>query len=490
MQKLTDFSHLFALPPAAENITIAGLAADSRQVQKDFLFAALPGTIADGRDYIPQAVEKGATCILSLPDTPVPQNCLLLPSENPRKSLAHLASAFYLRRPETLVAVTGTNGKSSTVEFLRQLWASFGLRAASLGTLGSRGSKVALGAGLTTLDPVGLHQTFQAMDEDRITLLALEASSHGLVQNRLDGVEFDIALFTNLTQDHLDYHPDFDDYRRAKALLFSERLKEGGAAIINADSPEGAFMAQAAQGKAARIASYGWKGSYLRLQELAPRPDGQRMQLWLDGDEFEVFLPLIGEFQAHNAMAAAAVLGIQSVPIPKIQHGLERLQGVDGRLEWVGRKPNGANIYVDFAHTPHGIETLLRAIRPHTPGRLHILFGAGGDRDPGKRPEMGQLASRYADQVVVTDDNPRNEAAADIRRQILAESPGANEVAGRGEAIEKAIDDLASDDVLVIAGKGHETGQIIGDKILPFNDRLVAQKILDKLLSQQSTQFV
>lgn len=467
--------------PAGER-EILGLTADSRKVEPGYLFAAFKGMAADGRDYIPQALENGAVAVLSdrrLPNASRGAGVVEVVDNEPRLAFAQAAARFFPEQPDVMVAVTGTNGKSSTVDFLRQIWAASGIKAASMGTLGAIGPDGAIDLGHTTPDPVGVHETLAALAQSGVTHCAMEASSHGLAQYRLDGVRLKAAAFTNLTQDHLDYHKDMDDYRAAKMRLFTELLPIGTTAVVNADSPEKDAFEHAALAAGLRPVSVGWRGRDLKIRELMPKATGQRMFLRDAEGDFEVDLPLIGEFQALNALCAAALARCQGMHLGEVVAGLHKLKPVKGRLEFVGETEAGAGIFVDYAHTPDGLDTLLRAARPHTAGRLVLVFGCGGDRDAGKRPKMGAIASDKADDVIVTDDNPRTEDAAKIRRAVLAGCPDAEEIADRGEAIAAAVAGLKEGDTLLIAGKGHETGQIIGKDIIPFSDQDTAKAALE-----------
>ena len=452
---------------------ITGLTADSRAVEPGFLFAALPGSQADGRDYIDQALAKGARAILAPTGTELPPSATgveLITDDRPRRRFARMAAAFYGAQPATIAAVTGTNGKTSTANFARQIWERLGKSAASLGTLGITAPGMEQYGALTTPDPVALHASLAELAEAGITHLAMEASSHGLDQHRLDGVAVTAAGFTNLSRDHLDYHGTMDAYLAAKARLFDEILVPGGTAVLNADAPECNALAARAEAAGRRVIRYGAKGTDLRLDAMTPQPRGLDLRLTVRGRSFDVALPLAGAFQAANALCALGlVLAEETQPDAAIA-ALETLVGVRGRLELVARHGNGAAIYVDYAHTPDALETVLAALRPHTRGRLVAVFGCGGDRDPGKRPVMGATVARLADLPIVTDDNPRTEDPAAIRAAVMAACPGAEEIGDRAEAIRRAVAGLTPDDVLVIAGKGHETGQIVGEDVHPFDD--------------------
>ncbi len=455
---------------------VTGLTADSRRVRPGFVFAALQGGAADGRTFIPQAIEAGAVAVLGtdLPELPV----TAIETPRPRLDLARAAGRFFPRQPELVVAVTGTNGKSSTVDFLRQIWQEAGLAAASMGTLGAIAPSGHIDLGHTTPDPVAIQGTLQALAREGVSRVAMEASSHGLVQNRLDAVRLGAVAFTNLTQDHLDYHATMDAYRDAKLRLFTELAPRGVPAIVNADSDQCDAFEAAARSAGLEIVSVGWRGKDLKIKELMPRATGQRLFLSWRDREIHIDLPLIGEFQALNALTAAGLALGTGTGLDEVARGLSRLKPVKGRLEYVGETAAGAGVFVDYAHTPAGLDVLIRAARPHTGGRLVVVFGCGGDRDRGKRPKMGAIAARHADLVIVTDDNPRTEDAASIRAQVLSGVPGGVEIGDRGVAIRQAIAGLEKNDTLLIAGKGHETGQLIGDVMIPFSDQEVAAAAL------------
>jgi UDP-N-acetylmuramoyl-L-alanyl-D-glutamate--2,6-diaminopimelate ligase len=470
---------------------ISGLTADSRQVKPGFLFAALRGAARDGRAFAAEAVQRGAAAILT--DDPAalvldPESrgrVAIVADANPQRRLALLAARFYGRQPRVVAAVTGTNGKTSVAHFTREIWAASGHPAASLGTLGLVSPSGRRSGALTTPDPVGLHRDLAELAAAGIDHLALEASSHGLAQFRLDGVAVAAAAFTNLTRDHLDYHGDMAAYRAAKTRLFTELLAPCGAAILNADSPEFAALAAACRAGGHPVVAYGGApGCELRIVEQTPRPCGQWITAELSGAAHEFELPLVGAFQAMNVLAALGLVTATGLPLQAALPALPRLTGVPGRLQLAGETATGAAIFVDYAHTPDALATVLAALRPHTRGRLAVVFGAGGDRDRGKRPLMGRAASELADRVYVTDDNPRSEEPAEIRRAILAAAPTAVEIGDRRAAITTAIAELRRGDVLVIAGKGHESGQIVGAEILPFDDVEVAREALGSTCRQ------
>lgn len=459
--------------PLAENgdTQISGMTADSRNVRPGWLFAALRGVERNGADFVRQALSNGASAILSDGSAGEPGVPHIIADE-PRRALALAARRFFGAQPGCVVAVTGTNGKSSTVDFCRQIWTHAGFRAASVGTLGVIGPQGQLDTSQTTPDPVTVSQTLAGLARDGVSHCAMEASSHGLEQYRMDGVCLSAVGFLNLTQDHLDYHGTMQAYMDAKLRLFRDLAPRGIPAIVNADSPQREAFEAAARQAGLVITSFGWRGEDLWIDELMPRSTGQTLFLyWKDVEQKPVELPLIGEFQALNALAAAAICLSLGMDFAQVADALSALKPVRGRLELVGKTPSGAPVFVDYAHTPDGLDVLLRAVRPHTAGRLKLVFGCGGDRDKGKRALMGEVAVRQADDVIVTDDNPRSEDPARIRAAILGTATGAREIGDRAEAIQTAIGELKKGDVLVIAGKGHETGQVIGSDILPFSDQ-------------------
>ncbi|WP_300376137.1 UDP-N-acetylmuramoyl-L-alanyl-D-glutamate--2,6-diaminopimelate ligase [Henriciella sp.] len=471
---------LFPGHDIATAIEVKGLSADSRKVKPGFVFAALQGVSADGRDYIPQALENGAVAVIGK-GLPSMEAAAAIEVDEPRLALAVASAAFYARQPETVVAVTGTNGKSSTVDFLRQIWEAAGLTSASMGTLGAIGPSGHIDLGHTTPDPVAIHETLATLAGQGVSHCAMEASSHGLVQYRLDAVKLAACAFTNLTQDHLDYHADMDEYRAAKLRLFADLMPQGAPAVVNADSPERGAFEQAAKAAGLVPVSVGWRGEDLKIEELMPRATGQKLFLKWRGEACEVELPLIGEFQALNALTAAGLALSLGAPLADVCKGMAALQPVKGRLEFVGKTAEGAGVFVDYAHTPDGLDVLIRAARPHTAGNLVVIFGCGGDRDRKKRPLMGEVAARQADTVIVTDDNPRSEDPASIRKAILKAVPNGIEIADRAEAIRKAVAGLKAGDTLLIAGKGHETGQIIGSTVTPFSDQETAAAALSEV---------
>ncbi len=480
-------SHIVALPDQAAGLAITGLAVDSRLVRPGHLFAALPGAAQDGRRHIADAVSRGAVAVLAPDGTVWPPGVAPLPlitTAEPRRALARLAAAFAGRQPERMVAVTGTNGKTSTVEFLRQLWILAGARAASLGTLGVVADMALPDTGpvLTTPDSIALATLLAALADGGVQMAAIEASSHGMDQCRLDGVRLAAAGFSNLTRDHLDYHGTLEAYREAKLRLFAELLPEGGLAAANADMDAGTLDRLQALAEARRLTlrTVGSNGDAIRLRRAQSMADGQVLEVEAQGRRHEIRLSLPGRFQADNVLLAAVLAEADEAALPSVLARLERLVGVRGRMELAARLPNGSAAYVDYAHTPDALERLLASLRPHAGeggGRLVIVFGAGGDRDRGKRPLMGAAAARLADLVIVTDDNPRSENPAVIRAEILAACPGAVEVGDRTRAIEAGLSALRPGDVLVVAGKGHEQGQTIAGIVHPFDDAAVVRTL-------------
>jgi UDP-N-acetylmuramoyl-L-alanyl-D-glutamate--2,6-diaminopimelate ligase len=458
------------VPTGAEELRVAGLTADSREVAPGYLFAALPGVKADGVQFLSDAKSKGAVAAIAPLHAPDVPGLPLLRTENPRRLLALAAARFYGAQPETIVAVTGTNGKTSVSVFVRQIWAEMGFRAASLGTIGIVGPDGTTSLAHTTPDPVQLHKALADLAENHVQHLAVEASSHGLVQNRLDGLRIAAGAFTNFTQDHLDYHKSFEDYFDAKMLLFERLLAAGSPAVINADIPEAAKIKKRCEKVGLVPFMVGQQGVDIRLVFSAQTESGQMLKLQMSDGEHDVPLPLVGDFQASNAMVAAGLVVSTGGEPALVRHALASLKGATGRLELVGKKDNGARVYVDYAHTPDAIETALKALRPSTAGKLQIIFGCGGDRDKAKRPLMGQASARNADVVYLTDDNPRTEDAATIRREAKTGAPKAIEIGDRAEAIATAVAKLVPGDVLLVAGKGHEPGQTIGTVVKPFSD--------------------
>ncbi|HLY06524.1 MAG TPA: UDP-N-acetylmuramoyl-L-alanyl-D-glutamate--2,6-diaminopimelate ligase [Rhizomicrobium sp.] len=465
--------------PKEKRMTFAGLASDSRDVRPGWLFAALPGTRNDGGAFIAEAVRRGATAVLGAPELRAKAEALgvrFIADENPRRRLAFIAAEHFGAQPETVAAITGTNGKTSVSVFLRQIWEGLGRRAASMGTIGVVGPQGTLSLHHTTPDAIALHRLLAQLEGDGVEHLALEASSHGLDQFRLDGVRIAAGAFTNLTHDHLDYHGDVAHYLAAKLRLFRELVVDGGLAVVNADAGYSGHFIQAARSRNLRLMTVGEHGEDVHLLARRPAPDAQQLEIAYAGRRYCLSLPLVGTFQASNALVAATLaIGLGDSP-ERVFSLLQLLRGAPGRLEKVAYAQSGAPIYVDYAHTPDALETVLKALRPHVQGRLSLVFGCGGDRDRAKRPVMGAIAARLADAAIVTDDNPRSENPSAIRAEILAFSPGAREIGDRAEAIRAGVAALETGDVLVIAGKGHESGQIVGPEVRPFLDSAEAIK--------------
>lgn len=463
----------------AASLHVMGLTADSREVTAGFLFAALPGTKVDGTAFLETAKTKGAIAAIVSANTPDVPGLHLIRTENPRRLLALAAARFYDDQPDTIVAVTGTNGKTSVSVFVRQIWAAMGFRAASLGTIGIIGPDGAVELKHTTPDPVKLQEAVAALADQRIEHLAIEASSHGLAQHRLDGLHISAAAFTNFTRDHLDYHKTLEDYFDAKMMLFENLLCPGSPAVINADMPEAQEIIRRCKARGLVPYTVGENGDTIRIIKAMQTENGQLLTLRMADGTYEVPLPLVGDFQASNAIVAAGLVLATGGEASQVRHALASLKGATGRLELVGSKANGARIFVDYAHTPDAIETALKALRPSTTGKLYVVFGCGGDRDKGKRPLMAKAAAQNADTVYITDDNPRTEDAATIRREAMAGASQAIEIGNRAEAIATAVSKLQSGDVLLVAGKGHEPGQTIGTVVHPFSDHDAVTAALD-----------
>ena len=453
---------------------IVGVTADSRRVEPGWLFAALPGSTADGKSFVAAAMERGGAAVIANDDLPGLAAPVVRVGD-PRRAYALAASAFFDAQPEVCVAVTGTNGKTSVAGFCRQIFAAAGHTSASMGTLGVRisgagGDEQLTPPGLTTPDAADVAQMLATLAERGVTHLALEASSHGIDQRRLDGVRLTATGFLNLTQDHLDYHGTMGAYRAAKLRLFEDLAPRGSTAVLNADSDAYPAFAAAAISNGLSIMSVGAMGEGLTLTGLTLTPHGQRLAIKAWGAAHEVVLPLAGAFQVSNALVAAGLCIAAGVPVETVLAALEHLRGAPGRLQRVGEGPRGGEAFVDYAHTPDGLATVLAALRPHANGRLIVVFGAGGDRDRGKRPRMGAIAVDLADIAIVTDDNPRSEDPEAIRAEIRAGAPGLVDIPGRAAAIAAGAAHLTAGDILVVAGKGHEQGQIVGADILPFDD--------------------
>jgi len=452
-------------------IEVSGINADSRAVKRGDAFVAVAGSKDDGLRFVDQALAAGAAAVMAerAPAAPLPAGIGFIKVLNARRALALAAAKFYPRQPAVIAAVTGTSGKTSVVAFTRQIWAALGARAASIGTVGLVTPTREVYGSLTTPDPVALHRSLDALAGEGVTHLAMEASSHGLDQHRLDGVRIAAGGFTNLSRDHLDYHPSLEAYLAAKLRLFSDLIAPDGAAVIATDHAEAVPVVAAAQARGLRLLSVGTRADGIRLVENAIDGSAQVLRIRHGGRDYTTRLPLPGAFQVENALVAAGLAIATGSEDGATFAALAQLTGAKGRLELVGSN-NGAPIFVDYAHKPDALAKALQALRPYVSRRLTVVFGCGGDRDPGKRPMMGAIAVQLADRVVVTDDNPRSEDPAKIRAAILAAAPGAIEIGDRREAIETSIAQLGSGDALLIAGKGHETGQIIGKQVLPFSD--------------------
>ena len=452
-------------------LEVAGVSDDSRTVKPGDLFVAVAGTKDDGLRFVGQALAAGAAAVMAerVPPAPLPEGVAFIKVGDARRALALAAAKLFSRQPPVIAAVTGTSGKTSVAAFTRQIWAALGEPAASIGTVGLVTPTREVYGSLTTPDPVALHRSLDELAGEGVTHLAMEASSHGLDQRRLDGVRVAAGGFTNLSRDHLDYHPTIEAYLAAKLRLFTDLIEPGGAAVIFADHEHADAVVAAARKRGLRLLTVGRRGEGIRLLETAIEGFAQALAVACDGSEHHVRLPLPGAFQVENALVAAG-LAIATGSAPEATFAaLAHLKGAKGRLELVGER-NGAPIFVDYAHKPDALAKALEALRPYASGRLTVVLGCGGDRDAGKRPMMGAIAAENADRVVVTDDNPRSEEPAAIRAAILAASPGAIEIGDRRAAIESSIAELRRGDVLLIAGKGHETGQIVGKQVLPFSD--------------------
>ena len=475
-------------PRTGSQVEVLGLTADSRAVRPGYLFAALRGVETDGARFIPDALAKGAVAVLAGVEAGVEQAEIgvpLIAADNPRRRLAELAARFYGAQPRMIAAVTGTSGKTSVAEFTRQIWRHSGRSAAALGTLGVVGEGLTRRLVHTTPDPVTLHETLAAIAAAGVDHLAIEASSHGLDQCRMDAVEVSAAAYTNLSQDHFDYHATVEAYLDAKLRLFEVVMAPGGTAVLNVDAPEFERIAGVCRARGHRILSYGAGPSDLRLAAATHDRTGQHLVIEIEGRRHEAAFPLPGAYQALNALCAIGLALASDVALDEALAALPGLAGVRGRIELVARHASGAPVYVDYAHKPGALEAVLATLRPHASGRLVVVFGCGGDRDRAKRPIMGRVAMSRADRVIVTDDNPRSEDPAAIRREILAGCPDAEEIGDRAGAIAAAVAELAAGDVLVIAGKGHEAGQIVGDAVIPFDDAEVARTAVAALAGER-----
>ncbi len=493
--RLTDLCHdLIKIPAKAGTIRVTGLAVDSTRVKDGDIFFAIAGNQYDGRDFIKNAIGAGAVAIIT-GSTPLAQslitmtNCAKIPilqCENPRHIMAQMAARVWPSQPGIVAAVTGTNGKTSTTEFLRQLWQRATWQAVAVGTLGVTGTDMIKADGailslppLTTPDSISLHGAIAPLAKAGVTHLALEASSHGLSQYRLDGMNIHLAAFTNLSRDHLDHHADMDAYFAAKIRLFTELLSEGGCAAINLDDPYSAAIIEALKDRAIVVKTFGYaENADFHITSITPAGDGLNMRVIYNGHSWDIPLALSGTFQAINALTAAVMGYLGGLPLHDSLGALPYLKAAPGRMQTVHGHPKGARVVVDYAHTPDALAAALSALRPEASGKLFVIFGCGGERDPGKRKMMGQVACQIADHVIVTDDNPRNEDPTAIRSSILNVCDSAVEIVPREKAIATALAQLDAGDVLLIAGKGHETGQLIGNETLPFDDAALASNRL------------
>ena len=468
MRRLGDILELKDADRALASRAIAGLAFDSRKTAPGDIFFALAGAKDDGLKHVGEAVARGAAAIVAERWAKTP-NAAFVKVADARAALAHAAARFYPRQPETIVAVTGTSGKTSVVAFVRQIWQALGQESASIGTIGAVSRLLTIYGSLTTPDPIALHELLDRLAASGVTRLAIEASSHGLDQKRLDGVRLAAGAFTNLTRDHMDYHATVEDYLAAKLRLFQDLLPDGAPAVIDADSAIAARVIAAARARGLKAVTVGMSGETIRLGSAARDGLSSVLDVQFAGRSRRVNFPLPGDFQISNALVAAGLCIATGSEADAVFEALQTLKGAPGRLERIG-DVRGATVFVDYAHKPDALEKAIAALRPFVRGRLILVFGCGGDRDPGKRPIMGEIANRLADVAIVTDDNPRSKNPASIRAQILAAAPSAIEIGDRAAAIRAGIAKLGDGDALLIAGKGHETGQIVGDKTLPFSD--------------------
>lgn len=487
MQRLSDILARLSVAVQVDgdaDVMIGGITSDSRNVRPGMLFVAIPGHAVNGEAFIQDVMTKGATAILTQ-RAYSGEKVTWISVGNVRLAVAKIAAAFYGGQPQHIVAITGTNGKTSTAEFYRQICQLAGQHSASIGTLGLRSTSASLNARYpsvnTSPDPILMAEMLNELVVNKIDYVALEASSHGLDQFRLDGVYLEAAAFTNLTRDHLDYHVSMEAYFEAKSRLFMDLELSSNAAVINVDDAYGARLAKGCVEKGRRVVEYGACAQHIRLNRVSPNAKGLLLDLAWDGDRHEVLVPVFGAFQAMNLCAAMGLAHESGIAKGQIFAALASLSGVHGRMQYVASHPSGAPMFVDYAHTPDALKVVLEGLRAHTQGRLCVVFGCGGDRDKGKRPQMGDVAIRYADVVFVTDDNPRSENPADIRRQIMDAAPGAREIGDRREAIIQAVKQLSAGDVLVVAGKGHENYQIIGEQTIHFDDAEIIKEALSSL---------
>lgn len=461
------------------DVDVWGISMDSRAIEPGMVFVAIAGSETDGARFVPDVVAKGAAAIVVGEAVAIESgSATLVTTSNPRRALAGMAARLHPRQPDIIAAVTGTAGKTSVASFTRQIWESLGKEAAMIGTTGVVAPGRNTYGALTTPDPVALHALLDELAREGVTHCAMEASSHGLDQDRLSGVRLSVAGFTNLGRDHLDYHSDMEDYLRAKMRLFDERLPEGAPAVIFADDAYSERVIDHTLEAGRQALSVGRNGTFIAVKRVEQQRFSQIAELAHEGRIWRVELPMAGEFQLANALVAAGMVLATGGDAKGVFAALGKLQGAPGRLELVGKTQEGAPCYVDYAHKPEALENVLTALRPYATGRLVVVFGCGGDRDPGKRPIMGEIAARLADDVIVTDDNPRREDPATIRAAIMEAASGAREIGDRRKAIETAVDGLGRGDCLVVAGKGHEEGQIVGATVLPFSDHAVLREKL------------
>jgi UDP-N-acetylmuramoyl-L-alanyl-D-glutamate--2,6-diaminopimelate ligase len=477
--KLNDLAGLLSAEGGVSAAEVTGVTSDSRKVAPGMVFVAVAGSKADGASYAADAAKRGAAAIVADRKASVSVDGVpVFLVDDPRLALAKLAAMIFPRQPQTMVAVTGTSGKTSVASFTRQIWEHAGDAAASIGTTGVIAPGRNDYGSLTTPDPVELHKLLTELADAGVTHAAMEASSHGLDQRRLDGVKLAAGGFTNLGRDHMDYHPTIEDYHRAKLRLFDTLLPKGAPAVIFADDRWSKPTIDAAKAAGLDVLTVGRHGDFLALKRVEHERFRQRAEIAAGGEMHEVELPLAGDFQIYNALVAAGLAAATGTPVGKALAALEHLKGAPGRLDLAGTTKDGAPVYVDYAHKPDALENVLAAVRPFTTGRVVVVFGCGGDRDKGKRPIMGEIATRLADLVIVTDDNPRSEEPATIRKEILAAAPGAIEIGDRHQAIREAIAALHAGDTLIVAGKGHEEGQTIGSETFPFSDHEEVRKAL------------
>ena len=477
MRRLGDILELKDADRALGERAIHGLAFDSRKTAPGDVFFALAGAKDDGLKHVSEAIEKGAAAIVAERWAETPAAAFVQVADA-RAALAHAAARFYPRQPETIAAVTGTSGKTSVVAFVRQIWRTLGREAASIGTIGVVSRPLTVYGSLTTPDPIALHELIDRLAASGVTNLAIEASSHGLDQKRLDGVRLAVGAFTNLTRDHMDYHATVEDYLAAKLRLFNDLLPDGAPAVIDADSAIAPRVIAAAKARGLGVVTVGVKGETIRLNSAQRDRLSSALDLQFGGRSRRVNFPLAGDFQIANALVAAGLCIATGGEADAVFEALQTLEGAPGRLERIG-DIRGASVFVDYAHKPDALEKAIAALRPFVRGRLILVFGCGGDRDPGKRPIMGAIAARLSDVTIVTDDNPRSENPAAIRAQILAAAPSAIEIGDRAAAIRAGVAMLRDGDALMIAGKGHETGQIVGARTLPFSDADEARAALE-----------